>query len=115
MQANGIDGIWTTIASLPGWQEFLIVVATAMAAAVVLRVGGDRLLKPLTERIPGDVDDIVFGGAHRALCLTTAIGAASLGFTLFDSPDLGYSFPGRCCWNCEPESPRSVPPCRLIG
>jgi len=86
MQANGISGIWATIVSLPGWQGFLIVVATAMAAAVVLRVGGDRLLRPFTERIPGDVDDIVFGGVHRVLYLTIVIGGTYLGLTLFDSP-----------------------------
>ena len=86
MQTNDIGALWAWIASLPGWQGFLVVIATAMVCAAVLRVGGDRVLRRATERIPGDVDDIVLGGVHRALYLTIAVGGTYLGLSLFEHP-----------------------------
>jgi len=86
MQANSIDALWAWIASLPGWQGFLVVIVSAMCLAALLRVGGDRILKRATKRIPGDVDDIVLGGVHRALYLTIAIGGTYLGLSLFEHP-----------------------------
>lgn len=86
MQSFGIDTLWTWIASLPGWQGFLVVVGSSLLLAIGLRIVGDRLLRRVTAKVPGDVDKVVLGGVHRALYLTIGIAGTYLGLSLFESP-----------------------------
>jgi len=67
------------IAGLPDWQAFLLLVGGAVLTAAVVQVGGDLLLGRLTARIPGEVDDVVFGYVHLGLWVTILIGGTALG------------------------------------
>ncbi|SFR93407.1 Mechanosensitive ion channel [Halomicrobium zhouii] len=85
MQSNGTLGtMWEGIEGLPDWQGFLVVVGGAVLTAALLQIAGDRYLKRVTARIPGEVDDVVLRGVHPALYLTVAIGGVFVGVDLFD-------------------------------
>jgi len=85
MQTNGTLGAaWEAVEGLPDWQGFLLVVGGSILTAALLQVAGDRYLKRITARIPGEVDDVVLRGVHPALYLTVAIGGVFAGLDLFD-------------------------------
>ena len=82
-----LDGIladaWSWVTGLPDWQGFLLVVGLSLLAAAVVHVGGDVLVRRLTRRIPGEVDDVVLRTIHPAIWLSivllgTYAGAAQL-------------------------------------
>lgn len=74
-----IDAVSAWITALPDWQAFLLFVGGAILTASIVQVGGDVLLQRLTDRIPGDVDDIVFGYIHLGLWVTILVGGIPLG------------------------------------
>ena len=67
------------LASLPDWQAFLLLVGGAIVASTVVHLGGDVLLRRLTRRIPGEIDDVVFGYVHLGLWVTILLGGTSMG------------------------------------
>jgi small-conductance mechanosensitive channel len=78
--------------ALPTWQAFLLVVGASVAAAWVLQVGGDALIKRLTRRIDGDVDDVVFGTLHPPLYVSVVLGGVYVAVRLLDiAPDTAFS------------------------
>ena len=84
-----LGGTVAWLAQLPAWQGFAILVLTSLGLAVAVRELGDRYLKRLTDRIDGDVDEIVFGGVHTALYLTVGLAGAYVGTQVYDiSPDI---------------------------
>lgn len=81
MQLGGIVG-W--LSGLPAWQGFSLLIVTSVLLAIAVRGFGDRYLKRLTDRIDGDVDEIVFGGIHTALYLTIGLAGAYVGTRVYD-------------------------------
>jgi len=81
MQLGGIAG-W--LSGLPAWQGFGLLIVTSVLLAIAVRGLGDRYLKRLTDRIDGDVDEIVFGGVHTALYLTIGLAGAYVGTRVYD-------------------------------
>jgi len=61
-----------------------VVVGGAVLTAALLQVAGDRYLKRVTARIPGEVDDVVLRGVHPALYLTVTVVGVFVGIDLFD-------------------------------
>ena len=90
-----LAGTADSLAALPVWQGFSLLVLFGLALAVVVRAVGDRYLKQVTSRIDGEVDDIVLGGVHRALYVTLAVAGAYVGTRIYDlSPGLTFSLEG---------------------
>ncbi|MBV0925248.1 mechanosensitive ion channel family protein [Halomicroarcula limicola] len=86
MQLGGVSA-W--LAALPVWQGFALLVFGGLGLAAVVQVVGDRVLRRLTDRIDGQVDDIVLRGVHSALYVTVAIAGAYAGTQVYDvSPDV---------------------------
>lgn len=79
-----IDALWEAIRTLPDWQGFLVVVGGSVLVAMLLQFVGDRYIRRVTARIPGEVDDVVLRGVHPALYLTVGFVGAFVGVTLFD-------------------------------
>lgn len=79
-----LGGVAAWLAGLPAWQGFGLLIAAGLVLAIVVREAGDRYLKRLTDRIDGDVDEIVFGGIHTAVYLTVGLAGASVGTRLYD-------------------------------
>ncbi|MBX0287847.1 mechanosensitive ion channel family protein [Halomicroarcula sp. F28] len=79
-----LGGIVAWLAGLPAWQGFGLLVVTSLLLSVAVRELGDRYLKRLTDRIDGDVDEIVFGGVHTALYLTVGLAGAYVGTQVYD-------------------------------
>ena len=77
--AAGLTGLSDRLAGLPDWQAFLVVVGASVLAAAVVQVGGDVLVKRLTARVPGDVDDAILGRLHPALWVTVLLGGSYFG------------------------------------
>ena len=72
--------VWATwgaiegwLLSLPAWQAFPVVILVSLAAAWVIQVGGDAVIRRLTVRIDGDVDDVILRTLHPALYVTVVI------------------------------------------
>jgi small-conductance mechanosensitive channel len=82
------------LAALPDWQAVLVLVLGAVVLSAVVQIGGDRLLGRLTARIPGDVDDVVFGYVHLGIWVTILVGGVSLGFDRIGFLD-GFAAPVR--------------------
>jgi len=78
---DALAGVSAWLASLPDWQAFLVLVGTSVLAAAVVQVGGDVLLRRVTARIPGEVDDVVFGKVHAALWVTVLVAGPYLGLS----------------------------------
>ncbi|MFB6165245.1 MAG: mechanosensitive ion channel family protein [Haloarculaceae archaeon] len=66
------------VAGRPAWQVFLAVLVGSLAVAWVVRVGGDAVIRRLTVRIEGDVDDVVLTTVHPPIYLTVVAGGAYL-------------------------------------
>ena len=77
-------GDWVT--ALPDWQSFLLIVGTSLFVAGLIQVGGDVVLRRLTARIPGEVDDIVLLNAHVAIWSSVGLAGLYLGTTQLDVP-----------------------------
>jgi len=79
-----LGGVVAALAALPAWQGFTVLLAASLGLAVVVRELGDRYLKRLTDRIDGDIDNIVFGGVHTALYLSIGLAGAYVGTQVYD-------------------------------
>jgi len=79
-----LGGVVAALAALPAWQGFTVLLAASLGLAVAVRELGDRYLKRVTDRIDGDVDEVVFGGVHTALYLTIGLAGAYVGTQVYD-------------------------------
>lgn len=77
--AAQVDAVGAWLASLPTWQAVAVVATGTVLAALLVQVGGDRLLRRLTRRIPGEVDDAILGRVHPAIWLTVGIAGIAVG------------------------------------
>lgn len=81
----------TAVLGLPSWAAVLVVLGGSIAAAWLVRVGGDVLIRRLTRRIDGDVDDAVFATLHPPLYVSVLIGGIYLAAALvWDLAALDY-------------------------
>jgi small-conductance mechanosensitive channel len=79
----GVAGEWVggfeeTLAGLPDWQALLLIVVVSLGVARLVQVGGDFLIRRVTRRIPGEVDDVVLRGIHPAGYVTVVLVGAYL-------------------------------------
>lgn len=54
----------TALRAFPESQALLVILIASVVAAVAIQVLGDVLIKRLTERIDGEVDDVVLAAIH---------------------------------------------------
>lgn len=83
--ANGLDGATNWLAALPDWQAVAVLVGGSVVAAAVIHAAGDLLLRRVTARIPGEVDDVVLGNAHLAVWVTVLVAGPYLGLSRLGS------------------------------
>ncbi|MFC7248481.1 mechanosensitive ion channel family protein [Halomicroarcula sp. GCM10025324] len=77
------------LAALPVWQGFTLLVVSGLFLAALVNVLGDRYMRRVTERIDGEVDDIVLRAVHTGLYLTLAVGGLYAGTQVYEvSPDV---------------------------
>ena len=79
----GVVGEWVAgfeevLAGLPDWQALLLIVVVSLGVARLVQVGGDFLIRRVTHRIPGEVDDVVLRGLHPAGYVTVVLVGAYL-------------------------------------
>jgi small-conductance mechanosensitive channel len=79
----GVLGEWfagfeRTLAGLPDWQALLLIVVVSLGVARLTQVGGDVLIRRVTRRIDGEVDDVVLRGVHPAGYVTVVLVGAYL-------------------------------------
>jgi small-conductance mechanosensitive channel len=79
----GVAGEWVagferTLAALPDWQALALIVVVSLGVARLIQVGGDVLIRRVTRRIDGEVDDIVLRGVHPAGYVTVVLVGAYL-------------------------------------
>ena len=67
-----------TLAGLPDWQALALIVVVSLGVARLIQVGGDVLIRRVTRRIDGEVDDIVLKGIHPAGYVTVVLVGAYL-------------------------------------
>jgi len=72
------DGFERTLAGLPDWQALLLIVVVSLGVARLTQVGGDVLIRRVTRRIDGEVDDVVLRGVHPAGYVTVVLVGAYL-------------------------------------
>jgi small-conductance mechanosensitive channel len=87
--------LWTeaeaAVVGLPPWSAVLVILGGSVAVAWLVRVGGDAVIRRLTARIDGDVDDAVFGTIHPPLYVSVLIGGVYLAAAVvWDLATLGY-------------------------
>lgn len=70
------------IETLPPWQALLLIAAGSLSAAGAIQLVGDPLIRRVTARIEGQVDDIVLRLLHPALYVSALL----LGFYLVRQP-----------------------------
>jgi small-conductance mechanosensitive channel len=83
--ATAITGSTT----LPDWQVALLTVGVSLAVAAVVHVGGDIVVKRVTTRIPGEVDDILLARAHTAIWSSIGLAGLYLGALQLSSVPAG--------------------------
>ena len=77
------------LAALPVWQGFAVLVASGLVLAALVNVLGDRYMRRVTDRIDGEVDDIVLRAVHTGLYLTLSVGGLYAGTQVYEvSPDV---------------------------
>jgi small-conductance mechanosensitive channel len=64
------------LATLPRWQTFVVIVLASVLAARAVQVGGDALIRTLTARIEGEVDDVALRTVHPALYVSALLAGA---------------------------------------
>jgi small-conductance mechanosensitive channel len=84
---------WTlleeALLALPTWQAFLVVVVVSLVTAWFIQVGGDRIIRRITRRIEGDIDDIVLRTLHPPLYVSVVLVGSYLAiFTLGLAPSV---------------------------
>jgi small-conductance mechanosensitive channel len=82
--ADPVGTLVEWFATLPDWQAALATMGGALCLAAVVHVGGDIVLKRLTARIPGEVDDVVLGNAHVGVWTSIGLVGVYLGTTHLD-------------------------------
>ncbi|WP_336000611.1 mechanosensitive ion channel family protein [Halorientalis halophila] len=79
------------VVGLPPWAVVFLILGGSVAVAWLVRVGGDALIRRVTVRIDGDVDDVVFATIHPPLYVSVLIGGTYLAATVvWDVAALGY-------------------------
>lgn len=76
-----LTDLWTWVSGLPDWQAFLLIVVVSTASAFFVNAAGDVLIRRLTRRIPGEVDDIVLETVHPATWVSMLLIGSYLGVT----------------------------------
>jgi hypothetical protein len=76
--------VWEVLRALPTWQGFVVVVGCSPVLAVLVRVGGDALIRRLTRTIPGDVDKIIFRSVHPPLYVTVVLAGVFVAVRLLE-------------------------------
>ena len=71
-----LETVETTLAGLPPWLALVVILGGSLVLARIVQVGGDSVIKRLTTRIPGDVDDVAFDTVHPALYATVLLAGA---------------------------------------
>jgi small-conductance mechanosensitive channel len=66
------------LSGLPDWQALVLIVVVSLGVARLTQVGGDVLIRRVTRRIDGEVDDIVLRGVHPAGYVTVVLVGAYL-------------------------------------
>lgn len=64
------------LATLPRWQTLVVIVLVSVLVARAVQVGGDVLIRSLTARIDGEVDDVVLHTVHPALYVSALLAGA---------------------------------------
>jgi small-conductance mechanosensitive channel len=77
-----LTAVWEAVLALPTWQGVALVVGCSLVLAKVIQVGGDVVIRRLTRRIPGEVDDVVFATVHPPLYVTVVLVGAVAGISL---------------------------------
>lgn len=67
------------VLSLPPWQALLLIGGGSLAVAWLVQVGGDALIRRLTRRIDGDVDDVVFETLHPPMYVSVLLAGVFVG------------------------------------
>jgi len=63
----------SAVLSLPPWQALLLLVGGSLVVAWLVRVGGDVVVRRVTRRIDGDVDDVVFETLHPPIYISVVL------------------------------------------
>ncbi|WP_255197141.1 mechanosensitive ion channel family protein [Halorarius litoreus] len=71
-----LDAVETALAGLPPWLALVAILGGSLVLARLVQVGGDWLIKRLTTRIPGDVDDVALKTIHPALYASVLLAGA---------------------------------------
>ncbi|WP_276258240.1 mechanosensitive ion channel family protein [Haloglomus litoreum] len=64
------------LATLPRWQTFVVIVLASVLVARAVQVGGDAVIRALTTRIEGEVDDVALRTVHPALYVSALLAGA---------------------------------------
>ncbi|WP_254272369.1 mechanosensitive ion channel family protein [Haloarcula marina] len=79
-----LGGIVDSLAALPVWQGFTLLILGGIVLAALVQFFGDRFVRRVTDHIDGQVDDIVLKGVHRALYVSIAIAGGYVGTQVYD-------------------------------
>jgi len=77
-------GIEAELLALPTWQAVGLVMTVSLVAAWLIQVGGDAVITRLTDRIEGEVDDVVLETLHPPLYVSVLLGGAYLAVRILD-------------------------------
>ena len=65
--------LWDQFLALPDWQGFVVALVFSVAAAYAVQRGGDALIRRVTRRIEGEIDDVVLGTLHPPIYVTVVL------------------------------------------
>jgi small-conductance mechanosensitive channel len=86
--AQAVGGYWEStvgaVEALPPLQGFAVVLVASVLLAKLIQVGGDRVVRRLTARIDGEVDDIVFETLHPPLYASVLLVGGVVAVELLD-------------------------------
>lgn len=85
MQLAQFSELREGLQALPSWQGVLVVLGSSLLVAVVVHVGGDVVLRRLTRKIPGEIDDIVLGGVHLPLYVSVLVAGGYVSVELLEA------------------------------
>lgn len=71
-----LDGLATALAGLPPWAVLFAILGGSLVLARLVQVGGDVVIRRLTAKIPGDVDDVALATVHPAVYASILLAGA---------------------------------------